>query len=80
MGWQGVANAIHGLLEYWTTGLLDYSFLQPGNFSAIFDCCFIFVDTERSPGILAQLNLGLCYVLETSIFSCTYIVHLIGIA
>ena len=39
----------------------------------------IFLAKDRSPENLAQLNLGVCDILESSIFSCTHIVHLIVI-
>ena len=63
-----------------TPGQQDASFLPPHGFFAIFYCCFIFLHKKRSPEILVQLNLGLCDILESSIFSCTHIVHLIVIA
>ena len=68
---HGVANAI--------PGQQDVSLLPPlGIFFAIVYCCKI-VDKERSPEILVQLKLGLSDILESSIFSCTHIVHLIVI-
>ena len=72
MRWYGVANT--------TPGQEDSRFLPPlGNFFVIFSCCFIFVDEERSPEISVELNLGLYDILESSIFSCTSIIHLIVI-
>ena len=71
MGWHEVANA--------TPGLQDASFLPPLDILQPY-CCFIFVDKKRSLKILVRLNLGLCGILESSIFSCTHIVHLIVIA
>ena len=72
MGWHGVANA--------TSGLQDARFLPPlGNFFQFFYCCFIFVDKARSLETLVQLNLGLCDILESSIFYFTYIVPLVVI-
>ena len=69
VGWHGVVIA--------TSGLQGASFLPtPGKFFALFYCCFIIVDKERSPEILVQLNLRLCDILESSIFSSTHIVHL----
>ena len=71
MGWHGEANA--------TPGQQNATFLPPlGIFLHFFNCCFIFVDNERSE-IVVQLNLGLCKILESSIFSCTHIVHVIVI-
>ena len=65
MGWREVANA---------------SFLPPlGIFLCNFHCCFIFIDKEKSPENLIQPNLGLCDILESSIFSGTHIVLLIVI-
>ena len=52
---------------------MDYrmaAFCQPWEFFATFYCYFIFVDKERSPEILVQLNLGLYDTLERSVFSC----------
>ena len=72
MGWHEVANAAPGNIF---TGC--QFFATPGNIFAIFYCFFIFLAKERSPEILVQLNLGLCDILEFSIFSCTNIVHLI---
>ena len=73
MGWHGVANA--------TSRQQDASFFATHrNFFAIFYCCFMFVQKKRAPEILVQLNLGLCNILESSIFSRTLIVHLIVIA
>ena len=40
---------------------------------------FIFVDKKRSPEILVEFNLDLCNIPESSLFSCTHIVHLIVI-
>ena len=54
-------------------------FATPGNLFAIFHWWFIFVAKERSPEILAELNLGLCIILESSVFACAYIIHLIVI-
>jgi len=49
-----------------TAGQQDASFLPPlGIFFAIFYCCFILVDKERSLEILIQHNLGLCDILES---------------
>ena len=72
MGWHEVANT--------NPGQQDARFLPPWEiFSNVYSCC-IFVDKERSPEILVQLILGLCDILESSIFSCTHIIHLIVIA
>ena len=38
--------------------------------------CIIVVAKEKSPEIMDELNLGLCVMLESSIFSCTHIIHL----
>ena len=59
--WHGVANATP-----WTTGW--QLFATPGNSFAISYCCFIFVDKERSPEILVQLNFGLCEIIEDQSF------------
>ena len=56
------------------------AFSTPGTYFAMSYCSFIFVDKERSPEILIQLNLGLYDILEISIFSCTHFIHLIVIA
>ena len=63
-----------GKCHPWATGC--QLFAAPGNFFAIFYCCFIFVAKERSD-VLIELNLGLFEILETSSFSCTHIIHLI---
>ena len=62
----------------WTTGC--HLFATPGKFFPTFYCCFIFVDKERALAILVELNLGLCDILESSIFSCPHIIHLLMIA
>ena len=68
MGWHGVV--------FGTPGQQDASFFAtPDTFVAIVYCCSIFLDKERSPNILIGLNLGLCEILETSIFSCTQIIY-----
>ena len=70
MGWHVMENA--------TPGQQGASFLPPlGIFFAILHCCFILVVKERSPEIFVELNLGLCDIPESSIFSCTYIINLI---
>ena len=70
---HGVANA--------TSGQQDTFFFSPlENFYAIFYCCLIYVDKERSPGILVRLNHGLCDIIEKSILSCTHILRLIVVA
>ena len=72
MGWHGVANA--------TYGQQGASFLAPlRTFSVILYCCFIFRAKDRSPEMLAEINLGLCDILESSVFSCTHTIHLIVI-
>ena len=64
---HGVANA--------TPRQQDASFLPPlGIFFTMFYCCYVFVVKEKSE-ILVKLNLGLCDILESSIFSCTHIIH-----
>ena len=68
MGWHRMVNT--------TSGQQNAS---PGELFTTFHCCFTFVDRERSPEILVQLNLGLCDILESSISSCTHIVHWIAI-
>ena len=50
---------------------MDYrmaAFCQPWEFFATFYCYFIFIDKERSPEILVQLNLRLYDTIERSIF------------
>ena len=71
MGWHGVANA--------TPGQQGDIFLPPlGIFIAIVYCCFIFVAAkEKCPGILVELKFNLCDMLESSITSYIYIIHLI---
>ena len=53
------------------------AFCHPWKIFCNFCCCFIFVVKEKSPEILVELNLGLSDILESSIFSCTHIIHLI---
>ena len=54
-------------------------FATPGNFFLHFSYyCIIIVVKEKSPEITDELNLGLCDALESSIFSCTHIIHLIA--
>jgi len=72
-GWHGVANATP-----WATG--SQLFATPKSFVCNFYCCLMFVHKKRFPEIFVQLNLGLCDILESSIFSCTHIVNLIVIA
>ena len=50
------------------------AFATPGNFLQSF-CCVIFVAKER-PEVLLHLKLGLCGILENSIFYCSHIIHL----
>ena len=68
MGWHGVA-----------TPRQQYaSFLPPMGIFTIFYCCYIFVAAkEKTREILVELNLGLCDILESSIFSFTHIIQLI---
>ena len=54
-------------------------FAIPRDFFAIFNCCLIFADKGRYPEIFVCLNLGLCDILERSIFSCIHIAHLLVI-
>ena len=72
-----VATGLHGVARA-TPGEQDISLLPSMGVFAIFYCCFIFVAAkERFPEILVELFLGLCVTLESSIFSCTQIIHLI---
>ena len=50
IGQHGVVNALGNRIP---------AFASPGNFFAIFHYCFPFVDKERSPETLIELNLGL---------------------
>ena len=52
------------------------AFCHPWEFFAKFYCCCIFVPKERYPECMFELNLGLCNVVESSIFSSTHITHL----
>ena len=56
------------------------AFCHPWDTFGNFYCCFIIVDKERSLEILVQLNLGLCDILESPVFSCTHVVNLMVIA
>ena len=47
-------------------------FANPGNFFAILYYCSNFAAKERSPKILDESSLGLCGILENSIFPCTH--------
>ena len=50
-----------------------HPFATPEDFLAIFYCCFIIVAAkESSPKILVEINLGLCNIQESSIFSCIH--------
>ena len=51
----------------------------PGNFFAIFYCCFIFKVNENFPKIFVELTFGLSDILESSMFSCSHIIHFIVI-
>ena len=54
-------------------------FLPPLGIFFRFSCYFIIVVAkEKSPEIMDELNLGLCDILESLIFSCTHIIHLIA--
>ena len=53
------------------------AFCHPWEFFTICYCCCVSVVKDESPEILVELNLGLCDILETSIFSCTHIIQLI---
>jgi len=65
-----------GVLECqsWATGC--HLSATSWNFPAIF-LLHILVAKEGSPKILLELNLGIGDTLESSIFSCTHIIHLI---
>ena len=43
---------------------------------AIFYCCFILVTKDRYLEILVELNLAICDIPESSIFSCTHTSYL----
>ena len=64
-----------GKLDPSTTGY--QLFATHGNFLVMFYCCCIFLPKERSPEMLVELNLGLCDILASSIFSYKHIVNLI---
>ena len=51
-----------------TMGNRMIAFCHPWEIFAIFYCCFMFVDKERSK-ILVQLNLGLCDILEVHLLT-----------
>ena len=74
MEWRGVPNA--------APGQQDDIFLPPlGIFLAIVYCCFIFVAAkEKCPEILVEPKSNLCDMLESSILSYIYIIHLIVVA
>jgi len=55
------------------------AFCQHWELFPLFCCCFICAAKERSREILVELNLHLCGILESSIFSCTHIIHSIVI-
>ena len=58
----------------------DIFFPLLGIFLAIVYCCFIFATArEKCPGILVELKFNLCDMLESSIVSHIYIIHLIVI-
>ena len=65
MGWQmpPLGNRMQAFCHPWE------SFLH------FFYCCYILVAKEKSPEILVELNLGVCDILESSIFSCTHIIY-----
>ena len=66
MGWQ-LPPLSNRLLVFATLGIFFH-----------FSCyCIIVVAKEKSPEVMVELNLGLCDILESSIFSYTHIVHLI---
>ena len=71
MIWYGVANV--------TPGQQDANFLPHLEIFRNIFCCFIFVAKKRSSEILVELNLGLFGIIESSIFVCTHIIHVIGI-
>ena len=52
---------------------------SPGNFFAVCYCCFILAVKGKCPESLVELNLGLTNIPESSILSCTHIIHLITI-
>ena len=64
-----------------TPGQQDAIFLPPMRiflqFFIVVFCCFIFVAKERSPNIVVEINLGLCKMQETSVFSWIEFIHLI---
>ena len=66
-----------GQCHPWETGCHPSATIE--NFLAIFYCCFIVVDEERSPKILVKINLRLCNKQENSIFPCTHFMHMIVI-
>ena len=59
-----------GKCHPWVTGC--QLFATSGKFFAIFYYCFIFVDKERSPEILIQLNLGLVTARKFNLFLHTH--------
>ena len=63
-----------GKCHLWVAGWQHFAISR--NFSKYFRC-FIFVTKEKSPEILVELHLGLCVILENSIFSSTRIIYLI---
>ena len=69
-GWHRVVNA--------TSKQQGVSLLPPqGVFLQLFLLLLFLVAKERFPKIVVELNVGHCVTLESSIFSCTYIIHLI---
>ena len=72
MGWHGVPNAT-------PCAKGCQLFATPGNLFAIFSLEHYFLTKERSPEICAEFHNGHCDMLESSIFFCTHIIHLIAI-
>ena len=64
-----------GTCSPWATGCQLFATL--GNFVEMFYYYFIVEVKEKSPNSLVDLNFGLCDLQESSLFSCTRIIHLI---
>ena len=66
----------HGVANSTPLGAGCQLFPPLGIFLQYFVIVFFFEVKEKSPEILAYLNLGPCDILECSIFTCRHIIHL----
>ena len=73
MGWHGVAWGGNIVGNYHPLAIGYQFFATPRKFFAFSCYWFIVVAQEKSPGIMVELNLGLCEILVRSIFSCAHI-------